>query len=288
MSDLNDLDLGNPHPEPPRRPDEAGVSNTTAWIVTAIVLLVIAAAVYFFMFRGHRQVVAPTQPAATASPNQTAPEHVNPTAVGLPSLDASDTVVRDLAHALSSHPELATWLATNDLIRSFAVMIDNVADGKVPTSRMRMFAPKQPFQARTQNNQLMLDPANYDRYNGFADAIASLDVNGSAAAYDRLKPLIVVAYKDLGHPDGRVDAALQKGITNLLKTPVIDGPISLNQPAVSYQFTNPQLAGLLPVQKQLIRMGPRNERLIQGKLRQLALAIGIPGSSLPQTPTVQP
>jgi hypothetical protein len=196
-------------------------------------------------------------------------------------------VVRSLTRNLSSHPELASWLATKDLIRGFAVMIDNVAEGKVPIARLRLFAPSQPFQASAQNGQAMLDPNNYTRFNTFADAVASLDTNGSAAAYDRLKPLVTVAYKDLGHPDGNVDAALQKGISNLLKTPVVEGSISLDQPAVAYQFTNPQLAGLLPVQKQLIRMGPRNERLIQAKLRELAAAIGIPASSLPETPTIR-
>ena len=60
MSDLHDLDLGDPHAGPPHRPEEAGISNRTAWIATAIVLLLIAAAVYFFMFRGHREVVAPS------------------------------------------------------------------------------------------------------------------------------------------------------------------------------------------------------------------------------------
>jgi hypothetical protein len=289
MADYDDdLNLSGSPTEPPYRPNN-GVSNRTAWIVTVIILLAIAAIVYFFIFRARRVVVPPPgQPTATAPPETQAPQHVNPEDVGLPSLDESDSVVRNLAHGLSSHPELATWLATDDLIRNFAVMIDNVADGNVPISRLRQFAPREPLHANQNANQIVLDPASYARFNAFAEAVASLDTNGSAAAYDRLKPLLVVAYKDLGHPEGDIDGALQKGIVNLLKTPVVEGPIFLTQPAVAYQFSDPQLAGLLPVQKQLIRMGPRNQRLIQGKLRELAVAIGIPASSLPETPTVRP
>lgn len=287
MADFDDIPLSGSSPQPGHQPHTGPVSNRTAWIATAIILLVIAAIVYFLLVRPHRTVPAAAQQPPAAAPAETAPQHVNPQAVGLPSLDDSDPVVRDLAHGLSSHPELASWLATKDLIRGFAVMVDNVADGKVPTSRLRMFAPKQPFQTQTQNGQLVLDPQNYARFNAFADTIASLDANGSAAAYDRLKPLVVVAYKDLGHPDGRVDQAIEKGIDNLLRTPVIEGSVGLTQPSVAYQFSEPQLANLLPVQKELIRMGPRNERLIQAKLRELAVAIGIPASNLPETPTVK-
>lgn len=289
MADYDDLNLSGSPTEPPHRPNGGGVSNRTAWIVTVIILLAIAAIVYFFIFRARRVVVPPPgQPTATAPSQQQTPQQVNPQDVGLPSLDESDSVVRNLAHDLSSHPELASWLATDDLIRNFAVMIDNVAEGKVPITRLRQFAPKQPLHANQNDNQLVLDPASYARFNAFAEAIASLDTNGSAAAYDRLKPLIAVAYKDLGHPDGDVDAALQKGIINLLEAPVVEGPIFLDQPAVAYQFSDSQLAGLLPAQKQLIRMGQRNERLIQGKLRELAVAVGIPASSLPETRTIRP
>ena len=39
--------------------------------------------------------------------------------------------------------------------------------------------------------------------------------------------------------------------------------------------------GLTGVQKQLLRMGPRNVRIIQSSLREIALALGIPAERLP-------
>jgi len=48
---------------------------------------------------------------------------------------------------------------------------------------------------------------------------------------------------------------------------------------------NIALEGLTAAQKQLLRTGPRNVRIIQSSLRQIALALGIPPERLPAPPT---
>jgi len=266
-------------------------SSRAPWLVTIFLVTVAAVFVYLFFFRERRIVVPPPAPTVVHQPvaaQPAAPVVVNPEAVGLPPLDQSDDIVRSLARGLSSRPELASWLATKDLIRGFAVMVDNVADGKVPTAHLRLFAPKDRLHVSAGDARPQIDEQSYHRFDALADAIASLDTPGSAATYSRLKPLVVVAYRDLGHPDGNFDAALHKAINNLLAAPVLEGPVPLTQRAVAYQFANPDIEGLLPAQKQLIRMGPRNMRLIQGKLRQLAVAVGFADSSLPTPVVVRP
>jgi hypothetical protein len=44
---------------------------------------------------------------------------------------------------------------------------------------------------------------------------------------------------------------------------------------VSYKYDDPKLEALTLAQKQLLRMGPRNVRLIQAKLREMAPYLGI-------------
>jgi hypothetical protein len=41
---------------------------------------------------------------------------------------------------------------------------------------------------------------------------------------------------------------------------------------------------LTAAQKQLLRMGPRNERLVKAKLREIALALGMTPAQLPASP----
>ena len=67
----------------------------------------------------------------------------------------------------------------------------------------------------------------------------------------------------------------------LLKTPVVDGDVALASKSVAYEFADPRLQSLSSAQRQFLRMGPRNVRLIQAKLREIAPLVGIPAESLP-------
>jgi len=69
-----------------------------------------------------------------------------------------------------------------------------------------------------------------------------------------------------------------KAIHTLLATPVVDGEIELRPKVVTYAFADPRLEALSPAQRHFLRMGPRNVRLIQGELRALAAALGVPES----------
>ena len=57
-------------------------------------------------------------------------------AIDLPPLDETDPLVRRLVRELSSHPRVVAWLATDDLIRSFTIAVQNVADGVIVGSHL--------------------------------------------------------------------------------------------------------------------------------------------------------
>ena len=77
-------------------------------------------------------------------------------------------------------------------------------------------------------------------------------------------------------------------MVELLETPVVDGPIGLEKKVLSYAMTDETLEGLSPAQKQLLRMGPKGVRAVHGKIREMAAALGVPGSRLPQPKTTRP
>ena len=56
--------------------------------------------------------------------------------IALPSLDESDSLVRNLVAALTSHPAFAAWLIPDQLVRTFVLVVDNVADGNNPAARL--------------------------------------------------------------------------------------------------------------------------------------------------------
>lgn len=286
MSDLDDIDLRgddddarqgedqafqNPS-EPPSRPGLPGGPLVVALLVGAGVL---ALAVLYFFLRPKPPEPLPSadpMPLATATPVPPTPSP----AIDLPPLDESDERVREWVQALSSHPEWAQWLANKHLVRTFVVVVDNIADGVAPTPHLRFLAPKEPFRAAGVRDRFFIDEATYARYDIFADIVASLDTPGSVQWYRELTPLIDDAYKDLGHVPGRFPATLDRALEALLGVSVPEGEVRLKHRAVLYTYADDRLETLRPAQKQFLRMGSRNVRLVQAKLRELHAALKAP------------
>lgn len=262
MSDVLDYELDKTDEQPPPA-DSGGRRPRAAWIVAAIVLVALAAAGYWRWSR-------PATPPAETGPvtaYRAAPEPARPAgpAINLPPLDQSDAMVRQLIAALSSHPRIAAWLATPNLIRTMAVVVENIDSGLSPSRHLRVLRPTPLFRVEG-GSRPTLDAASYARFDGIADAAASIDVAGAAALYAGLRPRLEEAYRELGR-QGSFDAALERAIVTLLQVPVVEAPIPLTLgQGARYEYADERLQALTPPQQQLLRMGPRNVRIIQEKL----------------------
>jgi hypothetical protein len=274
MTELNDLDLDKW--QTPIEPERSHVGWRIA--VAVFVLLAVGAAGYLLLWRRAQPApeevrVHTDQAVSQSSPAKPVAEPG--AAIDLPPLDQSDPVVRDLVGRLSSHPAVAAWLTTDQLVRNFAVVVLNISNGRTPSKFLARLRPAEKFQAREDASGLWIDPRSYRRYDAYADAVASLDARGVAQLYATLKPRIQDAYRELGYPEGNFDAVLERAIVELLKTPAIDGNVGLVSRSVAYEFADPRLQSMTSAQRQFLRMGPRNIRLIQSKLREIAPLAGL-------------
>jgi hypothetical protein len=213
-----------------------------------------------------QQINPRTQPGLVAEPGAN---------IELPPLADTDPLVRQLLSALSSHPTVAAWLATDHLIQNFALVTQTIAEGRSPSKPLAAIKPAGAFRAAGEETNEYIDPASYQRYDRYADAITSIDARGAARLYATLKPRITEAYRQLGDPDGEFDPVLARALVELLRTPVVDGRVALARKSVDYEYADPALESLSGAQRQLLRMGPRNVRLIQQKLREIAPYLGI-------------
>jgi hypothetical protein len=281
MEPLDDLPLDRGHgtvePPAPRRESRRAV------VVVALLVAAAVAVVAIVVWRRTppaRETGAPAAaaPRAAAERKPLGPE-VAP--LELPPLDLSDPLVRQLLGQLSSRPELAAWLATDGLIRTFVASLDNVASGATPVRHLRVLAPAEPFEADGAGPRLVISARSYRRYDGIADTVASIDPAALARVHSALKPRLEEAYIELGHPAGHIDAAVERAIVVLLQTPLPEGPVALRHGIASFEFERDAFESLSAAQKQLLRMGPRNVRLIQGQLWALARELGIPSERLP-------
>ena len=195
--------------------------------------------------------------------------------IALPPLPETDALVRQLVVKLSSHPKALAWLATNGLIENFTVATLNLSEGKTPVAHWPTLAPKARFSVATTSHGVVVDPKSYRRYDEYAAAIGGLDPPGTARLYLTLKPRIMEAYRELGFPEGDFDPVLERAIGVLLAAPAVEGDNALREKVITYEFVDPNVESLPAAAKQLMRMGPDNMRIVQAKLREIAVQLGL-------------
>jgi hypothetical protein len=231
-------------------------NKRTLWIPIAVLAVAVAgAAVWFLRPKAESPASVAQAPSAPAKPDD-AP---------LPPPEKSDVQVRKDLGSLSSRPEWAQWLGVSDLLDRFVVIVDNVAEDVNPRKQLD-FVKVTPLQSEK------LDTSRYDR---IADVLASIDAKGAAQVVRDLHPMLESAYHKLGYPDRSFDQVAAKALKRIIDTPVLDKPPRLVPKGANFAYADEKLEALGPVEKLLLRMGPRNTRLIQGKAREIAAALDL-------------
>jgi hypothetical protein len=275
--------------------------RTLRGVAAVVVVLVLAGAGWWLFFRAEeppRPMPSPPTPVERPEPEpepspvpEPAPEPEPAAPVAeperLPSVDSSDSFVREEVGALSDEPELTEWLTTDEIVRRFVASVDNVAEGRTPRDQLLSMWPISRFSVVGDPERPRISPLAYARYDKITDVFVSIDSRSAARVYRKLRPLIDEAYRDLGYPERSFDEALEDAIAELLAAPVVVGDPYLEPRVISYAYEDPALEGLSAAQKQLLRMGPENAPRIQRKLREVARTLGIPESRLPLTPIYQ-
>lgn len=269
--------------------------NKPLIITLLVVLAAIAGLIVFFMTTAEDEILPVAEeisipaPKAVAKPviRQEIPAEVEPVeqisseaeapeepAFVLPLLNESDPLIRDGVISLTRHEGINSWLAANELIRKFVAFADNVAHGQIAKEPVRFLAPEGPFLVtQIDDETFTIDPVSYDRYNLVTEIIVSVDSRRAAEFYHLLRPLIQDAYGELGYGHRSFDDVVFQAVGRLLETPVLEGPVRLKRPVVMFKYEDDRLENLSPAQKQLLRMGPRNTRMIQAKLSEVALEL---------------
>jgi hypothetical protein len=186
----------------------------------------------------------------------------------VPALGSSDAYVRTLVGAVSSHPKLVEWLANDELVRRFTLVISNAAFDEAPALHVPFLRPRGSFLVVGQGETARIDPRSYARYDLLARVVASLDARGSVEAYRRLQPLVEEVYSELGYP-GSFSETLDRALAQVESVPALPAEVDVRARVVSYEFANPELEQLPDFQKQLLRMGPDNLKLVKSKVREI-------------------
>jgi hypothetical protein len=76
--------------------------------------------------------------------------------------------------------------------------------------------------------------------------------------------------------DGAADRVTARALSRIEAAPVREGDVAVVEgKGTVYAFADPGLEALGPVEKHLLRMGPRNAQLLQAKARDVRAALGL-------------
>lgn len=262
-----------PLERPPEYRPPSRASSPTRWIILGAGAVLVAALLTLWWMSRTRPTPATPAP-TTATESALGPQRPKSQFETLPALDDSDTRLRELVAALSQHPVLARLLATKGLVRGATLAVVQIGDGKTPSTPLAVLRPGTRLQILAPDTG-RIDPASYGRWDGPTSALTSVDPIHAAQLYVNVKPLFDQAYQELGHPNGEFDEAIARAIRTLDDTPQLRADPTLARRTSYFEHEDPALRSLLPVQKQLLLVGPDNRRRIMQWLKQLATNLNL-------------
>jgi Protein of unknown function (DUF3014) len=211
-------------------------------------------------------ILTPAQP--EADPNSYTLKDLKslPLPTPLPELLNSDESFRKALLAIS--PNLAPWLNADHLIRKLLLIANDMYQGIRVSRNLSFMRLELPFSVEQTDLGMSMSERSYHRFDKLAEAVNVINPKALALTYQAYRPLAQQVFNELGYPkEVTLEAMIKKMAADILDAPVLEGRVELTRPSVLYKFADPALEALSPAQKQLIRMGPANTRVIQAKLR---------------------
>ncbi|HVO20164.1 MAG TPA: DUF3014 domain-containing protein [Anaeromyxobacter sp.] len=261
---MDDLDPGRKQ----RRPLSKG-----EWAAVVLAVVVVASAIWVWL----RKPAAPPPPPAQPTAEAAAPQAP---AAEAPAAAVSPAQARTSLASVSTNATFQRWLAgVDDVVARWAVVTDNLAEGVSPRKALEIVGPKQPFKVAQRAGKTLIAAESYARYDEVADVVASVDAKAFAGVYRGLHGALQAAYRALGFPSGSIDGATLRALHRLEGAPVAQGDVELTPDRGVYLFADPKWEQLREVEKHLLRMGPRNTRLIQAKAREIEQALALPAEA---------
>ena len=237
--------------------------KTGRWILIGVVVLAIAAGVWYWQSRGKEEPKAPTAAAPPAAEPKVKNPIVAPDDID-PNLSATEQVA-----TLVGTPRFESMFVPDDFVKKLVATVDSLARQDVAARMNPAKPPADKFVTAGEGDSIVLGAANFARYAPWIELVDSLDADATVALYKRLYPQFQAAYENLGNPDGYFNDRVVEVIDHLLSAPEAPATIALAQPNVLYEFADPALEAESAGRKLLLRMGPGNAARVKAKLREI-------------------
>ncbi len=207
------------------------------------------------------------EPEPVADIDEPAPE---PPVPALPPLNDSDAFVLAELSALDGGMPVLSFLVSDELIRKFVVMVENISRGEFPDRNLPIQGPQEPMRVTELGSDFyLMDEVSYRRFNAMVNALTSIDTETVVTFYQRLLPLFRNAYSELGIPNSNFSEVTIAAIDQVLNARQAPQPQQLVRPSLNYLYANPQIESYTDVEKLLMRLGPSNAQVLKQHLTSI-------------------
>jgi hypothetical protein len=264
------------------RQQRGAISAAQAGVIVVLLLVIAGGVVLLTGIWPPKGEPAPTAtappPEPPPSPNMTAieepapepseppPPVPEPVEDPLPRLEESDDAVRDAVGDIPLGTAGQQYLIPGNIIERSASLIYLMAQGEVPYKLLPVSRPKAAFPIRDDGTQVVTDPAGFERYDALTQWLQSLDLESLLSSLEWFIPLFREAWSYYGEDPAAFDMAVVITLDLVIATPEIDlREARLIRKEAVWIFEDPAIEGLAPIQKQVLRMGPENAKILKAK-----------------------
>ena len=181
-------------------------------------------------------------------------------------LEESDDAVRDAVGDIPLGTAGQQYLIPGNIIERSASLIYLMAQGDVPYKLLPVSRPKAAFPISDDGTQVVTDPAGFERYDALTQWLQSLDLESLLSSLEWFIPLFREAWSYYGEDPAAFDMAVVMTLDLVIATPEIDlSEARLIRKEAVWIFEDPAIEGLAPIQKQVLRMGPENAKILKAK-----------------------
>ena len=117
---------------------------------------------------------------------------------------------------------------------------------------------------------MVTDPAGFERYDALTQWLESLELEPLLSSLKWFIPLFREAWSYYGEDRTAFDMAVVMTLDLVIATPEVDlSEARLIRKEAVWIFEDPAIEGLAPIQKQVLRMGPENAKVLKAKAAQM-------------------
>ena len=187
--------------------------------------------------------------------------------------ETADAYARETIESVNGGKALAQFVAGDYIVERAVAIVDALRRGEVPYKLLPVSRPSKPFPISDDGLRVTMDPSGFSRYDVFAHWVNGIDVLAIVELLSEYEQIATEALSRMGVGDLDIRSAVLAATTEILATPIAPESAELMKREANWLYMDPELEALSSLQKQVLRMGPKNSEIIQAKARELRGAV---------------